>query len=232
MQVLWDQLAPSEPVWHCTTDAAKFEIYKSQQQVMTLLMALHDRFEPVRASLLHRHPLSTFDDTITTLHFEETRLGSNPQASNGVLAVTHSKLEKTSNECTYCHETNHILLYCPKRVCKFCRKRGPKHYGSDCYKNPARQTSSRPSTVAAAIQTLSNPSPPVTNNDLAEMLKQVLSGPNTAAAAIQTLSNPSPPVTNNDLAEMLKQVLSGPSNALSTTSGTGSKDESDYWDRP
>ena len=58
---------------------------------MTLLMALHDRFELIRASLLHRHPLPTLDDVVTALHFEETRLGANPQTSSGVLAVTHSK---------------------------------------------------------------------------------------------------------------------------------------------
>ena len=61
---------------------------------MTLLMTLNDRFEPVRASLLHRHPLPTLDDAITELHFEETRLGAKPHNSDVVLAVNYPNLEE------------------------------------------------------------------------------------------------------------------------------------------
>ena len=117
---------------------------------MTLLMALNDRFEPVRASFLHRHPLPTLDDAVTAIHFAETRLGTNSQHSNEVLAVTHSKSEKSSDKCTYCHETTHTLLKCPKRVCKYCYKCGKKHWDFDCYKNPVRTTNTKSITVAVA----------------------------------------------------------------------------------
>ena len=70
MQAIWDQLALSEPIWSCTDDAVKFYTYRNQQQVMTLLMALYDQFEPVRASCLHPHPLLTLDDAVTELYFE------------------------------------------------------------------------------------------------------------------------------------------------------------------
>lgn len=102
---------------------------------MTLFMVLHNRFELVRASLLHRHHLPTLDVAVTALDFEETRLGPNTKNSVEVLTVTkkplNNKFEKSSNECLYCHETSHTVLYCPKRICKFCRKHGPKHYSSD-----------------------------------------------------------------------------------------------------
>ncbi|KAH7550625.1 hypothetical protein JRO89_XS13G0233700 [Xanthoceras sorbifolium] len=64
VKFIWDQLALSEPTWTDTTDAIKFTTYKDQQHLIQFLMALHDTFEPTRASLLHRHPLPTLEQAI------------------------------------------------------------------------------------------------------------------------------------------------------------------------
>lgn len=150
MQVIWDQLALSEPAWKCTDDAASFATYQEHQQLITLLMALHDRYESVRASLLHRSPLPSLDGAVTELISEETRLGTKPHNTSAVLVTSYHKPQSSrlNNECTYCHETTHILLKCPHRVCKHCGKKNPNHYTADCYKNPAQQTHSKPVTAA------------------------------------------------------------------------------------
>lgn len=78
-------------------------------------MAIHDQFEPVRASLIRHHPLLTFDDDVMELHFKKTRLGAKPQNSNTMLAVNYSKSKKKINlkECRYCHETTYTFLTIP-----------------------------------------------------------------------------------------------------------------------
>ncbi|XP_059626893.1 uncharacterized protein LOC132269658 [Cornus florida] len=76
MHAIWDQLSLSEPTWSCASDATKFTTYRDEQRVIMFLMALQPSFEPVRASLPHRHPLPTLEDAITELLSEETRLST------------------------------------------------------------------------------------------------------------------------------------------------------------
>lgn len=94
-------IAFSEHVWSCPTGAAKFKTYQDQQRLMmTILMALHGRFEPIRASLLHLHPLPILDDAVTELLSEETLLGAEPHNSNAVITTYCSKPGRASNKCT------------------------------------------------------------------------------------------------------------------------------------
>ncbi|GFZ13668.1 hypothetical protein Acr_23g0020530 [Actinidia rufa] len=100
-------------------------------------MGLSDIYEPVRASLLHRIPLSTLEQVIFELLFEETRLdlvltshvatalatpGSRGRGSSGgsrsfLASGSQSSGGSASrpNECTFCHATDHRLLTCPIR---------------------------------------------------------------------------------------------------------------------
>ncbi|KAM7480832.1 hypothetical protein LguiB_005415 [Lonicera macranthoides] len=203
LQAIWDQLAQSEPTF-CEHDTEKFETYRDNQRVITLLMGLHDKFEPVRAALLHRNPLPSLDDVITELLSEETRFATRAHNSHAVLAVQSSKPTKnlSSRECAYCHATTHMLLKCPIRTCFFCKKVGPGHFQADCYKNPSRRSSSRSSSSTITAATTDS-----------------------SEADISTA-----PVTLADITALLKQVTSSSGSAMATT--TGSSDETNYWDRP
>ncbi|KAL4589254.1 hypothetical protein LXL04_002160 [Taraxacum kok-saghyz] len=75
MQIIQDQLNAAAPQIFDET-ANQFRTYFSQLHLITLLMGLIDKFENVRASLLHRHPLPTLDASISELISEETRIRS------------------------------------------------------------------------------------------------------------------------------------------------------------
>ncbi|GFS46314.1 hypothetical protein Acr_00g0101430 [Actinidia rufa] len=135
-------------------------------------MGLSDIYEPVRASLLHRIPLSTLEQAISELLSEETSLGlvstshvatalatpgSRGRGSSGGSRSFSASGSQSSggsvsrpNECTFCHAADHRLLTCPIRVCKTCRQRGPGHYRSDCPNNPTRRDTRPQSTAATA----------------------------------------------------------------------------------
>ncbi|KAL5762227.1 hypothetical protein ACOSP7_018491 [Xanthoceras sorbifolium] len=149
MQFIWDQLALSEPTWTDTTDAIKFTTYKDQQHLIQFLMALHDTFEPTRASLLHRHPLPTLEQAVSELISEETRLATFQSQHTDAALVTHSKQSfKQKLFCRYCREPGHSVLHCPTRRCKHCHKLGPGHYIDDCPSNPdKRGVSTKPKGV-------------------------------------------------------------------------------------
>ncbi|GFS37407.1 hypothetical protein Acr_00g0051810 [Actinidia rufa] len=133
-----DQLALSEPEWSCITDIEKFTTYRDGQRLIPFLMALRDDFDPVCASLLHRSPLPTLEDAVSKLLSEKTCLGSlKTHQLNNVLATPQGR-HSTLNSCSYCHSTDHVLLGCPVRTCKWCRKTGPSHFQHECFKNPNR----------------------------------------------------------------------------------------------
>ena len=53
MEVIWNQLTLSEPMWKDVEDAAKFVAYHNGDRLIQFLMALTDDYEPVRAALLN-----------------------------------------------------------------------------------------------------------------------------------------------------------------------------------
>lgn len=69
---LWDQLAMSESKWKCTEDVNQFLVYKDNKRLNEFLIAFHDDFESIWASLLHHSTLPTFDVAIKELLFKET----------------------------------------------------------------------------------------------------------------------------------------------------------------
>ena len=75
MEVIWNQLTLSEPVWKDVEDAAKFVAYRNGDRLIQFLMALTDDYEPVRAALLNQQPLPTLEAALPRLKSEETRLG-------------------------------------------------------------------------------------------------------------------------------------------------------------
>ena len=145
---VWDQLALSEPTWHNHEDAVLFTIYRNQQRLVHFLMALTSSFEPVRASLLHRHPLPTLEQAISELLSEETRLGTlQTHHVDSVLTTPPYRLSFTqrTTACLYCQNrglpSTHLLVNCPVRSCRYCNKLGPGHLQQDCFRNPSRSSS-------------------------------------------------------------------------------------------
>ncbi|GFZ06690.1 hypothetical protein Acr_18g0008600 [Actinidia rufa] len=195
---IWDQLTPSEPKWLCAGDSTLFATYRDQQRLILFLMGLSDIYEPVRASLLHRIPLSTLEQAISELLSEETRLGliSSSHVDTALAApvfkgrgsfggsrgfstsgTQSSGSASQHNEGTFCHTTDHRLLTCPVRFCQYCRKKGPGHYKSDCPNNPTRRYT-RPQSTAATVEVSSSASTPPTLidvSDLPALVQQILS---------------------------------------------------------
>ena len=73
--------------------AKQFTAYFNQLHLITILMGLTDKFENVRASLLHRQPLPTLEEAISELLSEEIRLHlrSPVPAPDSVLYTFHLK---------------------------------------------------------------------------------------------------------------------------------------------
>ena len=91
MNNLWDQLAISEPEWRCLEDAELFIKYKDNMRLVQFLMALRDDYEPMRANLLHCHPLPTFRSTLAKLISEETHLHSMNSKITKIFMASASK---------------------------------------------------------------------------------------------------------------------------------------------
>ncbi|GMP77189.1 hypothetical protein CsSME_00033547 [Camellia sinensis var. sinensis] len=227
---VWDQLALSEPPWPHTEDAALFTTYRDQQRLVQFLMALTPRFEPVRASLLHRTPLPTLEQAVSELLSEETRFGTlHPHPVDSVLAtpqIRSSPSPQRSTTCNYCHNRNlpstHLLVHCPVRLCRFCNKTGPGHLQQDCFRNPTRASRHGPSTGNFSRSNSHRSGTPFKN----------MPAPRTAAAASEDSPSsvpvdPSTPVFSHTDVEAMFQHFwqhSGtpPSTALSTTAGNTS----------
>ncbi|CAH1450687.1 unnamed protein product [Lactuca virosa] len=215
MQSYWDQLTLAAPTTKCHEDAIIAVNHQKHLQLMILLMELQDRFELVRASLLHRSPLPTLEAGITELISEETRIGAPTSPSDEVMVVSgykgnkkssvftprNNNTNRNSSECNYCHLKGHQFLDFPHRICKFCEKKNSKHYGSDCMQNPNRNKSFSGST---------------SHSD---------SSPNPSMVVPGATS-----VTPDDVISLMKQVMCGSSHSMATSQG--SKDEADLWDRP
>ncbi|GAV77126.1 hypothetical protein CFOL_v3_20598, partial [Cephalotus follicularis] len=82
------------------------------------LMTLRDGFEPTRASILNRQPLSSLEIALSKLISEETRhLSITSQQSPFIIAVTSSTPPQRSDNskrsrCTHCHRIEHTVKTC------------------------------------------------------------------------------------------------------------------------
>ncbi|CAL5399137.1 unnamed protein product [Camellia sinensis] len=232
MYYVWDQLALSEPPWDCTKDAALFTTYRDQQRLVQFLMALTPRFEPVRASLLHRTPLPTLEQAISELLSEETRFGTlHPHPVDSVLATPQIRNSPSPSSpqktpiCNYCQNrslpSTHLLVNCPVRLCRFCNKTGPGHLQHDCFRNPARASRNGPSPGHFSRNNSHRSGPP----------SKPMPAPRTAATASEDLPasvriDPSTPVfSHTDVDAMFhnwQNFGTPPSPALSVTAGNTS----------
>ncbi|KAJ9539073.1 hypothetical protein OSB04_031806 [Centaurea solstitialis] len=151
-------------------------------------MGLIDKFENIRALLLHMHPLPTLEDVITELLSTETRLQlRSPMPAETVLYTPPSKprgkfvnnsgkynnnskpagrqttgeWKPNYNECNFCHSTSHRLLDCPIRQCRYCGVTHLRHYLSDCPQNlnPKPRSYQHQNQPAARLVTSSEPLP-------------------------------------------------------------------------
>ncbi|XP_028111579.1 uncharacterized protein LOC114309901 [Camellia sinensis] len=241
MYSVWDQLALSDPPWDCTKDAALFTTYRDQQRLVQFLMDLTPRFEPVRASLLHRTPLPTLEQAISELLSEETRFGTlHPHPVDSVLATPQLRSSPSppspqkSNACNYCHNrhlpSTHLLVNCPVRLCRFCNKTSPGHLQQDCFRNPARAARTGPSTGNFSRSHSHRSGTPF----------KPMPAQRTAVAASEDLPSsvpidPSTPVfSQTDVDAMFHHCWQNsgtpPSTALSATAGPS--DGANSWDRP
>ncbi|KAJ9563192.1 hypothetical protein OSB04_008352 [Centaurea solstitialis] len=159
MQAIRDHLNLGAPQVHDNT-AKLYQAYFNQLHLITILMGLQDKYENVRASLLHRHPLPSLDDAITELLSEETRLqlrtpaqapsesvfytpsSSKPKGKGFQNSYNKPQGKPSTNECAFCHSPSHFLVDCPIRRCKCCGIQHPRHLLSECPQNPKKQQSS------------------------------------------------------------------------------------------
>ncbi|KAJ9564751.1 hypothetical protein OSB04_000717 [Centaurea solstitialis] len=97
MQAIRDHLNLGSSQVHDNT-AKLYQAYFNQLHLITILMGLLDKFENVRASLLHRHPLLSLEDAITELLSEETRFQLHTPASALSESVFHTSTSSSSSK--------------------------------------------------------------------------------------------------------------------------------------
>ncbi|CAL5387066.1 unnamed protein product [Camellia sinensis] len=232
---VWDQLALSEPAWHDPEDAVLFTIHRNQQRLVQFLMALTSSFEPVRASLLHRHPLPTLEQAISELLSEETRLGTlQTHHVDSVLATPPSRpsFPQRTTACLYCQNrglpSTHLLVHCPVRSCRYCNKLGPGHLQQDCFRNPSRSSSNSHSSRGGSSRGNFHRSGNQSHHTAAAASGNQSHHTDTATSAgFSESPTPSTPrFSPTDVEAMLKQLLSPsgtpPPTALSVIPGNSS----------
>lgn len=72
------------------------------------MIALHDIFEPTRASLFHQKPLLTFDIALDMLIFEKNcQTFLNPPHIDTAMATFSPSSNTNKMFCKYCKESGH-----------------------------------------------------------------------------------------------------------------------------
>ncbi|KAJ9563285.1 hypothetical protein OSB04_008445 [Centaurea solstitialis] len=97
MQAIRDHLNLGAPQVHDNT-VKLYQAYFNQLHLITILMGLLDKFENVRASLLHKHLLPSLEDAITELLSEETRLQLRTPASAPSESVFYTSTSSSSSK--------------------------------------------------------------------------------------------------------------------------------------
>ena len=108
-QCYWYQLAEMEPME--LSDLESYKKYHKETRLVQLLMALPDKFERIRKSMLQRSSLPSVSEAVQELLDEEQRLTYSQLSS---LSLEDKENSKTgSDECLYCHQTGHLKADCP-----------------------------------------------------------------------------------------------------------------------
>jgi hypothetical protein len=109
LQCYWYQLAEMEPME--LSDLESYKKYRKETRLVQLLMALPDKFEPIRKSMLQRSSLPSVSEAVQELLDEEQRLTYSQLSSLSLEDKDNSKTG--SDECLYCHQTGHLKADCP-----------------------------------------------------------------------------------------------------------------------
>ncbi|OMP04760.1 glutamate receptor 2.7-like protein [Corchorus olitorius] len=76
MCFIWNELAHFEPKFKHADCAEKFIAYRDLERLYQFLIALHDDFDNIRTSILHRDPLPSLDRVVLELSHMEKHLPS------------------------------------------------------------------------------------------------------------------------------------------------------------
>uniref|UniRef100_A0A2N9HB81 Integrase catalytic domain-containing protein n=1 Tax=Fagus sylvatica TaxID=28930 RepID=A0A2N9HB81_FAGSY len=104
---MWEQLAAADPPLRYAEDIDLFAKYKDRRRFTQFMMGLREDFEPTRAALLSRSPLSSLDAAVKELISEENRRPHHHLSSSDVvLATPHppSSSDRPRRICTYCQK--------------------------------------------------------------------------------------------------------------------------------
>lgn len=113
MSTIWDQLAFIGPHLKSSTDIEIYCAHRESTCLVQFFMALDDRFEHTRASLLSRQPLPIVDQPLTELIAIETRKATSESSSIDVVLAASSRPTPTGSfrvECRYCHHLGHHIF--------------------------------------------------------------------------------------------------------------------------
>ncbi|KAK2644515.1 hypothetical protein Ddye_019710 [Dipteronia dyeriana] len=129
----WDKLAVMEPKDLSSLDS--FKKYRGEHQLVQLLVALRDDFEPLRRSILQRSTFPSVQEAVEDLVTEEGRLKKlnvpPPQAQLEKLSINQPfDRQVAKNRCTHCHQTGHSMLNCPETLKNDRNKIIVKSHGS------------------------------------------------------------------------------------------------------
>ncbi|GMY36867.1 tyrosyl-dna phosphodiesterase 2 [Fagus crenata] len=95
----WQQLDEMEAME--LSDLKSYKRYREESRLVQLLMALPDKFEPIRKSMLQRFSLPSVSEAVSQL---------------SSLSLEDKDISKTgSDECLYCHQTGHLKADCPAK---------------------------------------------------------------------------------------------------------------------
>ncbi|XP_077250162.1 uncharacterized protein LOC143889730 [Tasmannia lanceolata] len=163
-------------------------------------MALQDDFETIRATILHRSPLSTVESALSELLAEETHKGLLPNPASVFAIVSHPKgnyskgkstqgyQDMSKIQCIYCKEYGHMVKNCPSPTSNNMRN---KKKGITCFENASD------TRLAAAASSEKAPSTPpsthgqLTTNIVQEMIQQAISQIGNITPTVSALSVPS-----------------------------------------
>ncbi|KAI5656765.1 hypothetical protein M9H77_25558 [Catharanthus roseus] len=85
MVKLWDQMARLEP--NDLIKSNNYRKFQEENQLIQFLLALSDKFEPFKRSLLRRRVVPSLQEVVLELKTEEARLSSSSRYCKGKFAV-------------------------------------------------------------------------------------------------------------------------------------------------
>jgi hypothetical protein len=147
---MWEQLAAADPPLRYAEDINLFAKYKDRRRFTQFMMGLREDFEPTRAALLSRSPLSSLDAAVKELISEENRRPHHHLSSSDVVLATPRPSSSSSDR--------------PRRICTYCQK--PGHDITECYRkkkddkqkqHQSRGTYPRPQAAAVSSAPVDDP---------------------------------------------------------------------------